>query len=96
MHRTILAGAGVLSASSLLLVDSAVKGTVLLALAAVAALILRRDSAATRHLVWVIGFAVLMLRLSAARWMLWNSERLATVIWPSAPNSHFPRSAIRS
>ncbi len=31
-------------------------------------------------LVWVVGFAVLMLRLSAARWMLWSSERLATVI----------------
>ena len=186
MNRTILTVAGVLSASSLLLVDSAVKGTVLLALAAVVALILRRDSAATRHLVWLlaivamllvpvlsamlpqwrvlpawmssprpavagvsppsivlpaggviesqrmaepfeverpiatvdqrvsslpdpqpalatpeavpapavwswnwinalplvwaIGFAVLMLRLSAARWMLWNSERLATVL----------------
>ena len=190
MNRTILTVAGVLSASSLLLVDSAVKATVLLALAAVVALILRRDSAATRHLVWllaivamlvvpvlsamlpqwrvlpawmssprpdvadvispsigksiggviesprtvepveveppiatvdqrfsalpdpqpalmtptsgpaptvrswnwinalplvwVIGFAVLMLRLSAARWMLWNSERLATVVWPSS------------
>ena len=186
MNRTILTVAGVLSASSLLLVDSAVKGTVLLALAAVVALILRRDSAATRHLVWqlaivamlvvpvlsamlpqwrvlpawmssprpavadvrppsivlpaggviesprmpepveverpiatvdqrvssqpdpqpvlatpetvpapavsswnwinalplvwAIGFVVLMLRLSAARWMLWNSERLATVV----------------
>ena len=186
MNRTILTVAGVLSASSLLLVDSAIKGTVLLALAAVVALILRRDSAATRHLVWslaivamlvvpllsamlpqwrvlpawmssprpdvvavsppsiakstggviesprmaepvdveppiatvdkrvaalpdtrpalvtpeavpaptvrswnwinalplvwVVGFAVLMLRLSAARWMLWNSERLATVV----------------
>ena len=190
MNRTIFSVAGVLSASSLLLVDSAVKGTVLLALAAVVALILRRDSAATRHLVWqlaivamlvvpvlsamlpqwrvlpawmsssrpvvadisppsiskspggviespemaapveverpsatvfqpatvlpdsqpalatpeavpspavrswnwihalplvwVIGFAVLMLRLSAARWMLWNSERLATVVWRRA------------
>ncbi len=186
MNRTILTVAGVLSASSLLLVDSAIKGTVLLVLATVVTLFLRRDSAATRHLVWllaivamlmvpvlsailpqwrvlpawmsssrpdvvavsppsiakstggviesprmaepveveppivtvdqqvaalpdtrpalvmpdavpapavrswnwinalplvwVIGFAVLMLRLSAARWMLWNSERLATVI----------------
>jgi len=50
MNRTIFTVAGVLSASRLLLVDSAVKGTVLLALAAVVALILRRDSAATRHL----------------------------------------------
>ncbi len=30
-------------------------------------------------LVWALGFTVLMLRLSAARWMLWNSERLAVV-----------------
>jgi beta-lactamase regulating signal transducer with metallopeptidase domain len=201
MNRTILAVAGVLSASSLLLLDSAIKGTVLLALAAVAALILRRDSAATRHLVWMlaivamlavpvlsailpqwqvlpawmnspkpsiavaenistpvdfkpndavielpaiepplallevqqpseseievasappvsqpigmtpaqvpapassswtwvntlpmiwsIGFAVLMLRLSAARWMLWNTERLATVIRRRTPQLVF-------
>jgi len=31
-------------------------------------------------LAWAVDFAVLMLRLSVARWMLWNSERLATVI----------------
>ena len=34
-------------------------------------------------LVWAIGFSVLILRLLAARWMLWNSERQATVIWSS-------------
>jgi beta-lactamase regulating signal transducer with metallopeptidase domain len=182
MNRTILMVAGVTSASSLLLVDSAVKGTALLALAALAAIMLRRDSAATRHLVWLltmvallavpvlsamlpewrvlpewasippaavvadltapsiesarnaapdevespsaaahqpaaalpdsrpavatpgamlasagwswnwqsalplawaIGFSVLILRLMAARLMLWNSERQGTVIWPS-------------
>ena len=37
MNRTILTVAGVFGASSLLLVDSAVKGTALLVLAAVAA-----------------------------------------------------------
>ena len=42
MNRTILTVTGVFSASSLLLVDSAVKGTVLLALAAVVTMILRR------------------------------------------------------
>jgi beta-lactamase regulating signal transducer with metallopeptidase domain len=55
MNRMLLAVAGVLSASSLLMVDAAVKGTALLALATVAALILRRDSAATRHLVWLLA-----------------------------------------
>jgi beta-lactamase regulating signal transducer with metallopeptidase domain len=197
MSRTILTIAGALGASSLLLLDSAVKGTALLILAAAAAVLLRRDSAATRHLtwllamvalvivpvlsamlpqwrvlpqwariqpspvvaeasppiaspandavvlprvvepiaierpftpavrpaaqlpdagtprpapvtpqiipeseiwswtwlnalplVWAIGFAVLVLRLLAARWMLWNSERRGTVIWSSANPSN--------
>ena len=61
MNRTILTMTGVLSASSLLLVDSAVKGTVLLAFAAVAALILRRDSAATRHLVWLLAIVAMLV-----------------------------------
>src|SRR6267142_766855 len=60
MNRTILTVAGVFSASSLLLVDSAVKGTALLVLAAVAALILRRDSAATRHLVWMLAIVAML------------------------------------
>ncbi len=61
MNRTILTVAGVLSASSLLLVDSAVKGTVLLVLAAIVALILRRDSAATRHLVWLLAIVAMLV-----------------------------------
>ena len=61
MNRTILTVAGVLSASSLLLVDSAVKGTALLVLAASAALILKRDSAATRHLVWMLTMVALLV-----------------------------------
>ena len=35
-------------------------------------------------LVWAIGFCVLILRLMAARWMLWNTERQATVIGSSS------------
>ena len=61
MNRTILTVAGVSSASSLLLVDSAVKGTALLVLAAVAAMILRRDSAATRHLVWLLAIVAMLV-----------------------------------
>src|SRR5713101_2498448 len=60
MNRTIFTVAGVFSASSLLLVDSAVKGTALLVLAAIAALILRRDSAATRHLVWLLAMVAML------------------------------------
>lgn len=61
MNRMIWTFGGVLSASSLLLMDSAIKGTVLLALAAVAALMLRRDSAATRHLVWMMAIVALLI-----------------------------------
>src|SRR5437667_7519107 len=61
MNRTILTVAGVFSASSLFLVDSAVKGTALLMLAAVAAMILRRDSAATRHLVWLLAIVAMLV-----------------------------------
>ncbi len=60
MNRTILTVAGVFSASSLLLVDSAVKGIALLVLAAIAAVVLRRDSAATRHLVWLLAIVAML------------------------------------
>jgi beta-lactamase regulating signal transducer with metallopeptidase domain len=60
MNRTIIIIAAVCSASSLLLVDSAVKGTALLILASVAALILWRDSAATRHLVWLLAIVAML------------------------------------
>src|SRR5215831_11593452 len=59
MNRTILMLAGVTSASSLLLADSAVKGLALLVVAAIAAIFLRRDSAATRHLVALLVVPVL-------------------------------------
>src|SRR5260370_32838629 len=61
MNRTFLTVAGVISASSPLLVESAVKGTALLVLAAIAATILRRDSAATRHLVWLLAMVAMLV-----------------------------------
>src|SRR5262249_31529108 len=61
MNRTILTGAGGVSAYSLVLVDSAIKGTTLLVLAALAAIILRRDSAATRHLVWLLAIVAMLV-----------------------------------
>lgn len=61
MNRMIWTFGGVLTASSPLMLDSAIKGTVLLALAAMAALMLRRDSAATRHLVWMLAIIALLI-----------------------------------
>ncbi len=43
-----------------LLIDSALKGAALLMLASAAALFLRRDSAATRHLVWLLAILAML------------------------------------
>lgn len=55
-----------------LLIDSAVKGSLLLALAAIVAACLRRDSAATRHLVWLLAIVALvatpLLSASLPQW----------------------------
>ena len=61
MNRTILTVSEVSSALSPLLVESAVKGTALLVLAAIATTILRRDSAATRHLVWLLAIVAMLV-----------------------------------
>jgi beta-lactamase regulating signal transducer with metallopeptidase domain len=47
--------------ASFLLFDSAVKGTALLLVAGAAAVVLKRDSAATRHLVWLVAIVGLLL-----------------------------------
>ena len=73
MHRTLLMFAGAFTAPGLLLVDSAVKGTALLILAAVATLLFRRDSAATRHLLWLLAIvALLVLPLLSAALPEWR------------------------
>ncbi len=73
MSRTVLVCGWVLDASSLLLMDSAIKGAVLLALAAVVALLLRRDSAATRHLVWMVAIvAILIVPILSATLPQWR------------------------
>src|SRR4051812_47272211 len=61
MNRTIIMIAGVFGTSNLLLVDSAVKGTALLLLAGGLAMMLRRDSAAARHLVWLLRVVALLV-----------------------------------
>lgn len=84
MSRTIFIAAGALSASSLLLIDSAVKGAALLTLAGVAVLLLRRDSAATRHLVWLLAIvATLAMPLLSAMLPQWR----VLPDWASIPAS---------
>src|SRR5579863_7838392 len=54
---------------SLVLIDAAAKGTVLLAAACLATLVLRRSSAAVRHRVWGLAMGGLVL-LPALSWLL--------------------------
>jgi len=60
MNYTLVSVAALSGGWSLVLVDSAVKGTALLVLAALAAGILRRDSAATRYLVWLLAIVAML------------------------------------
>ena len=60
MNRTFFPIAVVFSGSTLLLIDSTIKGALLLAVAGLVALILRRDSAATRHLVWLVAIVAML------------------------------------
>ena len=55
MNRALFPVAVVLGTSSLMLVDSAIKGAALLLLATVVTLVFRLDSAATRHLIWLVA-----------------------------------------
>ncbi len=60
MTRFLLPLTVVFSASGLLLVDSAIKGAALLVFASLVVLMLRRDSAATRHLVWLVAIVAML------------------------------------
>lgn len=61
MTRILFTAAILLSTSSLLLIDATIKGGAILALAGCVALLLRRDSAATRHLLWLVAVAAIMV-----------------------------------
>lgn len=61
MNHTIIIDAGTWNASSLLLVNTTIKGTALLLLATIVAIFLRRDSAATRHLVWLLAIVAILV-----------------------------------
>ena len=61
MNRTVTSNALVFGTPSLLLLDSAIKGGVILAVAACVAVLLKRDSAATRHLVWLVAIVAMLV-----------------------------------
>src|SRR5215831_5146732 len=94
MNRTFLAMIGTFSASSLFLLDSAVKGAAILAAAACAAIILRRDSAATRHLVWLLAIVALLAAplLSAVlpQWRVLPEWTAITPVTISTPTDATP------
>lgn len=73
MNRMLLSLTALAGTSSLLLVDSTIKGAAILLLAAIVALSLRRDSAATRHLVWLVAIvAVLVVPVFSALLPQWR------------------------
>lgn len=62
MNRSLFSIAILFGSSSLLLlVDSAIKGALILLLAAFAVTLLRRDSAATRHLAWMVAIVAMLV-----------------------------------
>ncbi len=61
MNRMLILGLGLLGAAMPLVMDSALKGAALLGLAALAALLLWRASAAARHMVWLVAVVALLL-----------------------------------
>jgi beta-lactamase regulating signal transducer with metallopeptidase domain/biopolymer transport protein ExbD len=61
MNRIYLSALGLLAAAMPMVMDSALKGAALLTVAAVAALVLWRASAAARHLVWLVAVLALLL-----------------------------------
>lgn len=71
------------------LIDTALKSVVILMIAAIAALIVRRLAAATRHFIWLVGFAgILLLPIASASLPGWHAlPRLAAGREPVPTNS---------
>ncbi len=73
MNRMFFPIAVVSSGATFLLIDSTIKAALLLAVAGLVALTLRRDSAATRHLVWLVAIvAMLAVPVFAAMLPQWR------------------------
>ena len=91
----VLFGSAAAGVALLALLDAAAKGVVLLAVAWVVALAMRRAPASARHLVWLaaLGCALVLPVCSWAlpgwhvlpAWMRWETVRAAVVRVPDAP-----------
>jgi beta-lactamase regulating signal transducer with metallopeptidase domain len=91
MNRVLLPLSVLFGTSSLLLVDSAIKGGLILLLAALVALALRCDSAATRHLVWLVAIvAMLVVPVFSAMLPHWQVLPAWAVISHESPVVELP------
>ena len=88
MNRMLLPALALLSAATPLVVDSALKGAVLLSAALLSALLLWRASAATRHLVWLVAvlalLAIPLLSLVLPGWRVLPAWAVPPVVAASA------------
>lgn len=95
MSRTFTLMAIAFGASSLLLMDSAIKGAAILAFAACMAVLLKRDSAATRHLVWFVAIiALLVVPVFSALLPQWRVLPAWAAISQGPPVSEVPASEV--
>ena len=97
MNRILFSITALLSAAVPLLFDSALKGAALLSLASVVALGLWKASAATRHLVWLVAVAALLvlpvLSVALPQWRVlpkWTASLLADGLPPAAKIANEP------
>ena len=85
MNRIVIPLMGALGAALPLLMDSALKGVALLTLAGLLSLVLRKASAAARHLVWLIALgALLALPMLSAMLPGWRVLPSWTLMAPQA------------
>ncbi len=95
MNRTLTLLVFAFGTSSLLLVDSALKGSVILLGAACLAVMLKRDSAAMRHLVWLVAIvAMLVIPVLSVLLPRWQVLPAWAAISQSSPAIDMPTRAV--
>ena len=94
MNRLLISFTALLSGLLPLILDSALKGVALLALASITAFVLYKSSAATRHLVWLVAVVALLivpvLSLALPKWRVlpkWTATSLGQTTELAIPTS---------